>query len=208
MNDVPAVVAWILAVPVAALVAVAWRLLRRLPSPGTPRWRRRALGWAGAAAVAGPLVVVPVLVLLGTLVDWRARLADPGQAIVGAVGAVLYLGVWYLFVSVAFFALPYVPLLLLWARLGPALGRLEASRRGVAASAALLALPGALAAVAAYGLLDEPFGFAGTELLRFGLVVLGSIAVGLLVPRLACPCLRPGTFAAPPSHSTSEIRPT
>lgn len=63
MNDVPAMVAWILAVPVAVLVAIGWYGVRRLPAPSAPRWRWRALGWAGAAATLGPLTVVPGLVL-------------------------------------------------------------------------------------------------------------------------------------------------
>ena len=195
MNDLPAVVAWLVAAVVAALVAVVWLAVRHLPRPAAPRWRRRVLGWTAAAATLGPPIVVLTLLLLGSRDRWSEWAADPRQALLGTLGTMLFMTGWFLFVAVAFFALPYVPLLLLWARLGPTLGRLESTRRGVAVSAALLALPGALASVVAYGVLDEPFGYQGAELARFGAVVLGAITVSLLVPRLLFPSLRPGAFA-------------
>lgn len=198
MNDLPAVVAWIVALGLALLVALLLRALRRLPTPGAPRWCCRAVGWTVAAAVLGPIVVVPTIYLIGMLIDWRGLLAHPGEAIAFAIGGTLYLGFWYLFVSLAFFALPYMPVLVLWARLGPRLGRLERTRGGIVASAGLLAVPGALVAVVAYGVLDEPFGYHGAELVKFGAWILVATAVSLLVPRLVIPALRPGVFAGAP----------
>jgi len=195
MNDVPVSVAWIIALALAVVVAVCWRALRRLPQPTTSRWHWRVVGWIASAATLGPLIVVTIWVLGGTLLRWRTLLADPGQTLARATAGIVYIGGIAVLVSVLFFMLPYAPVLFLWARLGPHLGRLEASRAGIALSAGLLAIPGTLASVAAYGLLDAPFGYAGTELLKFGGTIFVMVTISLLVPRLSIPGIRAGVFA-------------
>ncbi len=195
MNDVPAVVAWLIALAVALLVAPALLLLRRAGTPPAPRWRHLVLGWLTAATFLGPFIAAGGGVLLNTFLQWREVIANPGERLGLALPAALIVGGIYVSISVFFFALPYLPVLLLWARLGPWLGWLERTHVGVALSSLVLALPGALTAVFAYGILDAPFGFKGAELLQFGSFILFAIAVSLFVPRVVFPALRPGRFA-------------
>ena len=200
MNDVPAIVGWIIAVVLAIAAGVAWLVLRNDAAPAPPRWRSRTIAWVLASSTLGPPCVVAIILTLGAISNFAALVRAPAQYLGDIIGGFLFLVVWYVAVALAFFALPYLPILLLWTRICSRLGRFETSRRGVIAAAILLALPATIASVIAYGLQESPFGYRGWELVRFGFVIQLCVSVSLLVPRLALDALRPGVFSEMAGH--------
>jgi len=197
MNDLPAIVAWVVAVLIAVIVAVAWRLMRSVPKPGLADWRRRVIAWVFSAAILGPIVTMFALTIIGLLTGWREVVASPLQMLSKAMVAAIVMSLWNVLVALLFFVPPYLPILMLWARNGPRLGWLELSRRGSAVTAILLGLPAAVASVIAYGSMEDPFGFHGAELLKFGMVIWLATSVSLFVPRVLISGLRPGVFSMP-----------
>lgn len=199
MNDLPAVVAWLIAGALGLVLAPILWLLRARGVPVVRHWLLLGVGWLVSAAVVGPFIFAVGAVLLPVALNTL----PPSETFSSLLLAVVYTGVMASIMAVLFFALPYLPVLLLWVRLGHRLGWLEFTQRGVVVSSLLLAMPGALTGMVAYGVMDEPFGYKGWALVRFGGVIHAAIALSLLVPRLVFPPLRAGRFA-PHANSTAS----
>ncbi len=205
MNDLPPIVAWIIAIVIAAIVCLIWRHLRFDPKPTASNWPKRGITWLFISSTLGPVVVVTILSIAGLFLRWREVESQPLQMLGQAVVGIVVMGLWNVLVALLFFSLPYLPILLLWARMGPRLGRLESSRKGLAVAAMLLALPAALAGISAYGVMDEPFGFQGMELLKLGLIIWVATSVSLFLPRILVAALRPGIFGGPDGRASNAI---
>jgi hypothetical protein len=202
MNDLPAIVAWIIAVIITGVVGLLWWRLRFHQKPAAANWLRRAIVWLLVAATLGPVIVVTSLSVVGLVIAWREVATDPLRMLGQAVGGIVFMSLWNVLVALLFFLLPYSPIVLLWARMGPQLGRLENSRSGLAVAAMLLALPAALTGIIAYGSMDQPFGFQGIRLLQFGLAIWFATSVSLFAPRILFSNLRPGIFGGDTASSS------
>jgi hypothetical protein len=187
-----------LALALLLRAAVGWRV--PLPAP-TTRGPGLAVLWAAAAALLGP-------VCLGITAAASAAVAESRWGLLEAAGGALVLST-FGWAFALLIGLPfYMPILLVWARVGPALGRWEASRRGLALSMALLALPLALATFAlnAWPVGQPELGPAAhwppwrhrlADGVRFGLAAGVGTWFGLLTARLLVPPLRVGAFSPP-----------
>ncbi|MDQ2889716.1 MAG: hypothetical protein M3R65_04050 [Gemmatimonadota bacterium] len=167
-------------------------------------WWLRAFGWLCASCTFGPFITALMIGVAG------APFA-PGDALdrLGVAGSgILIVTTLFGYYALVFFALPYLPLFLLWGRLGPRLGWLELTRTGVCVSAALLALPGAVIPSVMYANMSAPFGFATPrELLEFGGTIYAATLLCIAAPRLLLPALAPGTFGASPATQVGPTRP-
>ncbi len=156
----------------------------------TGRLCTRAVAWALAGCVAGPLA----LALFGAA---RALLGSGPHAasIEEAVAGVLVVTMAGTIVGALLAAPCYLPLLWAWAVCGRRFGWLERTYGGVAAGTGLLAASGAGMLAMIYGTMEPPFGFAGADLVPYAGQMLLLLWAGLLLPRLVIPALRPGAFA-------------
>jgi hypothetical protein len=194
MGDWRAFVALMVVTVVAGLV---WRMLSRLPRPRTPGWGWQVLAWLVMAVLVGPVFGATVRVFGGMLLRADRFLADPVTFLRMALGASLFFAEVSVIVAVMFAPL-YAVVLLLWARLGPRLGRLETTHGGLLVSAGVLALPATLGMTAVAALRDRPFANQPVELTGTALTAFIVAMVSLWMPRRVFPGLRPGTFAGPP----------
>lgn len=117
MNDLPIVVAWVIAGVNAVAVALMWHRLRHLPAPGIPTWRRRAILWLVAGAIIGPVIFVILATLAHVVFAWREVSANTSDLFGDAVGAIMMLSIFDIAIALLFVAPGYLPVLLFWARI-------------------------------------------------------------------------------------------
>lgn len=174
------------------LTAIAL-LIVHLTVAERPRWwALRGFAWLAAACtlgVAGSALLMAVIAGITELPDGVM------ESIAGILPRTLVLIFWFAEVAVLFLAIPYLPLMLLWARLGPKLGWLENTTRGVCASAAILSLPAFMIIHVASGNPSPTRPTVIRGILSITLEV-GMIAICLALPRLVIPFLRPGALAS------------
>jgi len=195
MNDLPVVVAWVVAVVNAGVVAVLWHRSRHLPGPSVSAWRRKAVMWLIVGAIIGPVIFVTAGVLTHMIFAWREVSANTNDLPGHIVGAIMFISIFDVAIALLFFAPAYLSVFLFWARIGPRLGWLERSFRGLAVGSMLLSFPAALGAVISYGIMDQPFGYKGVELLQFGGLIWLGTAISIFMPRRLIPSLRAGVFS-------------
>lgn len=192
---------WFASLPIILIVvALFWKRSAVLPAPRS-RWWVRAIGWLAAAGLLGPLLFATVHMVTVTLLNWRNVVGDPARALGQGVGGVVYLGALLGYLAIAVLMIPYAPILMLWARTGPALGWLEHTKRGVAVSAAILAAPAAVAAAVMHDVSAGPSAGGWTDLAWLGAIVFVAVGTSLLLPRILIRPLRPGAFGADPAST-------
>jgi hypothetical protein len=150
--------------------------------------------WLLAAMLAGPVAISALESIAQLFVTVRAARAVVPEIILAFMMMVFVTGTFATVLGLA-----YLPLLLAWGRWGRRFGRWERARGSLCLALAGLAAPAALAALVINARLEAPFGARGGELAGIvGFVFLGTW-LGLALPRLVLPALRPGVFADGPS---------
>ena len=155
------------------------------------RWVLRGFAWLATACtlgVAGGAVFISVVAAITGISDGVV------YTLVRIFPRMLALTFWFAEAATLFFAIPYLPLLLLWARIGGKFGWMENTTRGVCASAALLAVPAVLVTQIA----QNSRVFDPTSTIRdFTSLALDFILITicLALPRIVIPMLRHGAFS-------------
>lgn len=171
-------------------------IARRVTRPRAPDWFQRSVIWLILATMFG--ATVAALAATGTrIVGLRSELlTDPVSLLAESVAAGAMTLVMYLFFAIVLFVPGYAMIVVLAARFGPLLGRLETTWRGLVLLTAGLAAPAGAATAIFASPLWSPSGLSGVTLVAMAVKVFITAWIGLLVARRVTPLLSPGAFAA------------
>jgi hypothetical protein len=165
-------------------------------SSPVPWWWLRGLLWTVAAVLSGPVAVSGLLCVGFLVLAWPGLRTASEKIPAAFVVMVVFSGAAAIVLGAA-----YLPVLLAWSRWGRRLGRWERAWGPLCVALAVLAAPAAATVMVVYGRMELPFGARGAELARMGGAVFVGTWLGLLLPRLVLPALRPGAFAHDPADS-------
>jgi|GEM_PF-6202912 len=127
-----------------------------------------------------------------------APVSFPDLEVVFLMGWVVA-GVYALYLGLA-----YLPVLLAWGRWGQRFGPWERRRGRLCVALAGLAVSAAVTAHVISARMELPFGSRGPELARLVGAVFVGTWLGMVLPRLVLPALRPGAFAKDPMTSRED----
>ena len=169
---------------------------RRVTRPHAPDWLQRSMTWLMLAATVGSAVAAVAAIVMN-IIGLRAELlTDPVNLLGGSAAAGAMMLVMYLFFAIVLFVPSYATIIVLAARFGPLLGRLETTWRGLVLLTGFLAIPAGAATAIFASTSWSPSGRSGVRLAALVVYVFAATWIGLLLARRVTPRLSPGTFAA------------